>query len=213
MRSMFPLAFLALFAVAVAGFCGDDPKKGSGSTDPAEVALEARIVSKQDSYTLDLGGKTAKEFRKLLDDEKETKRYPQPPKVDLVLEFKNVGKEDIKFLIGPDGAEPLLTLKGEGAVTVDLPPNVSGRRSIPPKEITLAPGKTYEWPITSLASLSFTHPQHQSYWTEPGEYTISATVHSQVSPVPKGAKDKGNGFADLKITSAPAKMKVVEPKK
>jgi hypothetical protein len=213
MRYTFPLTFLATFALAAMGFCGDEPKKESGKTEPADVPLEARLVSKQDTYTLDLGGKTAKEFRKLLDDEKETKRYPQPPSVDLVLEFKNVGKDDIKFLIGPDGAEPSLTLKGEGAVTVDLFPNVSGRRSIPPKEITLAPGKTYEWPIKSLASLSFTHPQHQSYWTEPGEYTVIATVHSQVSPVPKGAKDKGNGFADVKITSAPAKVKVVEPKK
>jgi hypothetical protein len=201
---------MVLLASAV--LAADDPKKDAGKTEPAGVPLEARLVAKKETYTLDLGGKTAKEFRKLLDDEKNTRRFPDPPKVDLVLEFKNTGKEEIKFLIGSDGAEPMLELKGEGAVTVDLGPNVSGRRSIRPKEITLAASKTYEWPIQSLKSLSFTRPQHQSYWTEAGEYTMTADVMTQVSPVPKGAKDKGDGFADVKVISAPLKVNVVESK-
>lgn len=205
------LAVIAAFAMTTAAPAADE-KKDVGKSEPAGVPLEARLVAKKDAYTLDLGGKTAKEFRKLLDDEKNTRRFPESPKVDLVLEFKNTGKEEIKFLIGPDGAEPMLELKGPGAVTVDLGMNVSGRRSIPPKEISLAPGKTYEWPIKNLTSLSFTRAQHQSYWTEAGEHTLTATVHTQVAPVPKGAKDKGNGFGDVKITSAAVKVKVEEPK-
>jgi hypothetical protein len=205
-------AFLAALALATAPAAGDEPKKDGGKTDPAGVPLEARLISKKDSYTLDLGGKSAKEFRKLLDDEKNTRRFPEPPKVDLVLEFKNTGKEEIKYRIGPDGAEPMLELKGEGAATVDLGPNLSGRRSIEPKVITLAPGKTYEWPIQNLKSLSSSRPQHQSYWTEPGEYTLTADVQTQVSPVPKGSKDKGDGFGDVKITSAAVTVKVVEGK-
>jgi len=198
--------------LASALLAADEPKKDAGKTDPAGVPLEARLVAKMDTYTLDLGGKTAKEFRKLLDDEKITRRFPEPPKVDLALEFKNTGKEEIKFRIGPDGAEPMLELKGEGSATVDLGPNLSGRRSIEPKVITLGPAKTYEWPIENLKSLSFTRPQHQSYWTEAGEHTVTADVMTQVSPVPKGAKDKGDGFADVKIISAPLKVKVVESK-
>jgi hypothetical protein len=208
----YTLAFVALPALATALAAADESKKDVSKTDPAGVLLDVRLVAKKATYTLDLGGKSGKEFRKLLDDEKNTRRFPEPPKVDLVLEFKNTGKEEIKFRIGPDGAEPMLELKGEGAATVDLGPNVSGRRSIDPKVIALAPGKTYEWPIQSLKSLSFTRPQHQSYWTEPGEYTLTADIQTQVAPVPKGAKDRGDGFGDVKITSAAATVKVVEGK-
>ena len=176
------------------------------------LPLEARLVAKKETYTLDLGGKTPEAFRKQIEAGKPTRAFPAGPAVDLVLEFFNRGDKEVKFWIGPDGSEPLLKLEGKGAVNVSLGYNVSGRRSIPPKVIVLAPGKTYTWPIKSLKSVSFTHEQSQAYWTEPGEYTLTATVHTALSPAPKGSKDAGNGFGRVTITSAPVKVKVVAKK-
>lgn len=53
------------------GSPGDErpvPKEAQqgGSTDPKGLLLEARLVAKENAYTLDLDGKTPEQFRKLL---------------------------------------------------------------------------------------------------------------------------------------------------
>src|SRR5262249_3463741 len=127
----------------------DTPEaKAKGKTDPPGVPLEVRLVAKKDTYTLDLGGKTPEEFRKLLKDR------PLPaPAVDLELEFRNSGDEDLKFLVGGNNPDIplLLKLDGPGAVNIDLPPNNRSKsESQPPTQVTLAPGKTHTLPIKSL---------------------------------------------------------------
>jgi hypothetical protein len=50
------------------------------------------------------------------------------------------------------------------------------------------------------------------YWTQSGEYTVFASIRAEVSPAPKGAKDAGNGFGMVTLTSNPVKLTVVDPK-
>jgi Tol biopolymer transport system component len=188
------------------------PARQGAARQAQQSPLEARLVAGKATYALDLGGKTPEQYRKQIEDGKPTRTFPPSPAVALALEFRNTADHAVTFLIGPDGSEPILRLEGKGAVNVSLGFNVSGRRSRPPMEVKLAPKETYRWPIKSLTSLSFTQEQWQAYWTEPGEYTLTATCHTAVSPAPKGTKDQGNGFGRVVITSAPLKLTVTEKK-
>jgi hypothetical protein len=184
-------------------------KSAQSKTDPPGVPLEARLIAKKDTYVLDLGGKTPQEFRKLL----KGLKVPAPA-VDLELEFRNSGDKDLTFLVG--GFAPdiplLLKLEGPGAVNVALRALFVRIASKPPQKVTLAPGKTRTLPIKSLMTARLNREGSASYWTEPGAYTLIATYKTAVSPVPKGAKDNGQGFGSVTVTSAPVKLKVVQKK-
>jgi hypothetical protein len=182
-----------------------------GRTDPAGVPLEARLIAKEDTYALDLGGKTPEEYRKLLKDHP----YAPAPAVDLELEYRNSGDKEIKFLAG--GANPgsplLLKLDGPGAVNIALPANLRSKsETVPPMPVALAPGKTYTLPVKGLMTSNLGREGSASYWTEQGDYTLVATYKTAVSPVPEGSKDAGNGFGPVTVVSAPVKLKVVEKK-
>jgi RNA polymerase sigma factor (sigma-70 family) len=180
-------------------------------TDPAGVPLEARLVAKKDTYRLDLGGKTPDEFRKLLQD----KTYPPAPTVELELQFRNTGDKDLSFLVG--GTNPdmplLLKLDGAGAFNAVLPAMLAAIVSRPPTEISLASGKTHSFAVGSLRTANLGREGSISYWTEPGEYTLTATFRTEVNPAPQGAKEgRKKGFGQVTLTSNPLKLKVEAPK-
>jgi hypothetical protein len=179
-------------------------------TEPPGVPLEARLIAKKDTYVLDLGGKTPEEFRKLLKDSS----VPAPT-VDLELEIRNGGDKDLTLLVG--GFAPdiplLLKLDGPGAVNIALPAMYVRLKGEPPKQITLAPGKTHTLPIKGLMTNRLNREGTASYWTEPSDYTLTATYKTAVAPVPEGAKDNGKGFGPVTVISAPVKLKVVQDKR
>jgi hypothetical protein len=182
-------------------------QKEQSQTDPPGALLEARLVVKKDQYTLDLGGKTADDYKRLL------KPFPPPPpapKVDLVLELRNTGDKEIRIWVG----NLELELKGPGAVTV-IPQAIAkpSDQGFPPKpqEVKLEPGKSHTIPITSLDNGNVYKPQ-RAYWTEPGEYTLTVRYQTAASPAPKGAKEIRDGFGGVVLISAPVKLKVDKPK-
>jgi hypothetical protein len=203
------MASIALAAPATAPVRQQQPEQKS-KTEPPGVPLEARLIAKKDTYGLDLGGKTAAEFRKLI----KSSNVPAPA-VDLELEFRNTGDKDFTFLVG--GFAPdiplLLKLEGPGAVNLSLPAMFVRIPSKPPQKVTLAPGKTHVLPIRGLMTSRLNRDGTASYWTEPGDYTLIATYKTSVSPAPKGAKDNGQGFGQVTVTSAPVKLKVVQKDK
>jgi len=188
----------------------DKPKSDNKSrTEPAGVPLEARLIAKKDTYVLDLGGKTPEEVRKLLNNDP----FPQAPAVDLELEFRNSGNKDLTFQI--DGTYPgmplYFKLEGPGAEnrTWSAPPApVAGAR---PVQVTLAPGKTHTLAFTELKTFRGGRDGTACCWTEPGDYTLTATLETMVSPVPPGSKDY-NGFGVVKVISASVKLKVTAEK-
>jgi hypothetical protein len=190
-------------------------------TDPAGAPLEAKLVAKNETYTLDLGGKTPEEYRDAV------KATPPVVEVDLVLEVKNTSDKEITIWIaddyrkedrqeGGDYVKLLLELKGPGAVSARTALRETTPKTPPPRTRALAPGKTFSLPITTLNYGSHGVAHYEAYracWTDAGEYTLTATFQTAVSPAPKGSKETKwahfeGGF--VTVTSAPITLKVVE---
>jgi|SRR5581483_3742144 len=82
----------------------------NGRTDPTGVSLELVLTSRKDIHRLELGGKTAKEFRafveRLSHDEVQNPysasavagRYPQTPQVELTVELRVTGDQPVALL-------------------------------------------------------------------------------------------------------------------
>jgi hypothetical protein len=174
---------------------------------PKDLPVTLTLVAKKTTYPLDLGGKTADDFKKALKaGEADLKSLPPLPQVDLVLELKNTSKKDVQVWIS---GSPVLTgfeLKGPGAVTV-TPRQAFPRLYIEPKAVGLAPGKTYEIKVPALSYGNFGR-QHRAYWTEPGDYTLGATLATAISPAPEGTKTERMGFGRVTLKAEPIKLKV-----
>jgi RNA polymerase sigma factor (sigma-70 family) len=205
-----------------------DPQE-KGKVDPAGAPLDARLVAKQKTYTLDRGGKTPDEYAQLIEAASEAaekgggpRSLLATPQVDLILELHNTSDKEIRVLIGGDPTTLILDLKGPG--TVNITPNYGrdGRpsqtaefRNVEPTAI--APGKKVELPITCLA-YGFRGNGSFTYWIKSGDYTLTAIYHTAIAPSPKGAKEENNvldrekGFGRVAVTSAPIKLTVEEKK-
>jgi hypothetical protein len=195
------LAALSVVALCTAGLAA---QPGKGKTVPDGVPLELRLVSQKDSYVLDLGGKKADEFRKLL--KEKGGKLPAPPKVDLVFELRNTGKKDLKVWIAGDATEYDMDLKGPGAVSVS--PNVSVTTDVrPAKWVSLAAGEARKVGFGTL-KYGYRGVAKQAYFTEPGEYTLTVSFKTGVSPAPKGSEKVEGGFGKVTIISAPVKLTV-----
>ena len=201
------LTTLALLIAASPLVRADDKKDEPKSAD---LPVKATLVAKKASYPLDLGGKSGEEFRQLLKEGEKTGQFPAPPKVDLVLELKNTSDKDVQLWISGDPVTRNLDLAGKGAVSVTARKAFTREFRVP-KPITLAAGKAHEIPITNL-TFGFRGVAQQAYWTEPGEYTLTASFQTAISPAPKGTKDNGQGFGMCSIKSEPVKITVEAPK-
>jgi hypothetical protein len=161
MRRTFTIA-ATLFALLLlsARPMGAAEPKGVRKTDPPGAPLELRLTSKRASYPLDLGGKTAEEFRKQLKDAEKSGKLPPPPAVKLVLDLRNTGDKDVQVQIGGDNSDLLLHLKGPGAVSVDAKRafTLDFRAG---RTVTLAPGKSATIEMDSL-SYGFREQSRQS---------------------------------------------------
>ena len=147
--------------------------------------------------------------------------------MDLALELKNTSDKEIKIWIvgdlrdekrqnGGDYVTLKLDLNGPGAVNTLVRDSRTTPRTPPPTVHAIAPGKTWTLPVTSLCH--GTHgvrhmSEHRSYWTQAGDYTLTATFQTAVSPKPAGAQETKwahfeGGF--VTVTTGPVKLKVVE---
>jgi hypothetical protein len=101
-------------------------------------------------------------------------------------------------------------VKGPGAIIVDTQ-RAFTREFRAPKAVVIAPGKSHTIELKEL-KYGFRGVSHQAYLTEAGEYTITADYVTAVSPAPKNAKDAGDGYGAVSLTSAPVMLKVEEKK-
>jgi hypothetical protein len=173
---------------------------------PADLPVKAKLVAKTSTYKLDLGGKTADEFRTFLKENLGTGKLPPAPAVELTLELTNTSDKDVQIWTRGDPVTVTLDLKGPGAETV-TPRQAFTRIFHVPVPMTLAPGKTFSVPITSL-SHGFRGIAQRSYWTAPGEYKLSATFNTGLNPAPADSKPDANGFGRAAIRSEPIAVKV-----
>ena len=78
--------------------------------------------------------------------------------------------------------------------------------------VAIAPGKSHVLTLSNL-SFGFRGPSHLAYWTKAGEYTLTATYHTMVSPMPQGALKAPSflpDFGHVSATSATIKLKVID---
>jgi hypothetical protein len=197
------LAATALFFLPLGTLAGE----AGGKVEPKGAPLQAVLKANKTTYKLDLGGKTADELRKQLKNAADPKQYPPAPEVDLVLELKNTGDQEVQIWVGGDATRLMLELKGEGAVNTEVKGQAFTLEFRAPKAVKLAPGKSHQIEIKKL-EYGMRDRSHRSYWLEPGEYQLTATYQTGVSPAPKGAEKAGEGFGRVRVTSAPIKLKV-----
>jgi hypothetical protein len=223
------LVFVAAAAVTLAMYvCAPAPQpedkaenKAKPKADPPSTPLEATLVAKKGTYTLNLGGKTPEQYRDAV------KAKPPVVAVDLVLELKNTSAKEITIWIaddyrkeesqkGGDYVTLQLDLKGPGAVSALVTQRFTRPLTPPPRTQKIAAGKSYSLPITTLNYGTHGVATYQAYracWTEAGDYTLTASFKTAVSPAPKGSKEtKWAHFEGglVTVTSAPIKLKIVE---
>jgi hypothetical protein len=204
---------VALLAGLAGTGAGDDKKPGKPKADPEGTPLELTITGKTTKYTLDTGTLTPAEFKKKVEaigkDGDLGGPVPAAPKVDLTVEVKNTSDKPVKVWFKGDPVVLTLELKGKGAVNA-APSLAFTTQFISPEAIELAPGKAHAFPVKALTSGTRGGSLY-SYWTEPGEYDLVATLKTGMTPAPKGAMDF-DGFGVVTLTSAPLKL-TVEAKK
>jgi len=199
--------FAAALVFSAAAFAEDKPAD-KPKADPEGTPLELSITGKAVKYTIDTGGLSSDDYKKKLEGAKG--RPPAAPTVDLAIEIKNTSDKPVKVWSAGDPVMLELELKGKGALTLN--PNLAFTREFrSPTAAEIAPGKSLSIPIKSLTS-GFRGASKFTYWTAPGEYELVAKFKTGMNPAPKGAKDAGDGFGQVTLTSAPFKLTVDEKK-
>jgi hypothetical protein len=147
--------------------------RGRGAApQAAPIMLEAKLTLGKDAYTI-TAAQTGEDFRTRIQAGRSGGAMPAPPDVDMTLELKNAGTAPVTFAVDSDASYVTLALEGPGAVTADsnIAMTMEFRLGRP---VTLGPGQTHTIPIKSLR-FGVRGISKQAYWTEPGEYTLTAS--------------------------------------
>jgi hypothetical protein len=138
-----------------------------------------KLVSKQDRYVFDGGGKSPKEFKEHLEEiakrlgAGQDVRPPKPQSVDLVLQLQNISKEKVTVYVGGDSNVYTFDLSGgAGVVTMNNPVAFTADFRLP-KAVEIEPGKAYEIPVKVFADGNRGFSR-LVFWTGPGEYKLVA---------------------------------------
>jgi hypothetical protein len=183
-----------------------------GTTTPASIPLNARLIALETTYQLERGGLSAADYRKMLDAAKKNGQLLTAPKVALIFELQNKGSEEIQLLVGGDVAGTLRwQLKGPGAVSLSVGSRIETDDFNEPEVVKIAPGGSHRWVLKSL-DCSGPRDQTSVYWTEPGDYLISAGFTVAVRPAPKFAVPHWyrEDHANVAIVSGTVRVTVVE---
>jgi RNA polymerase sigma factor (sigma-70 family) len=164
-------------------FRREPPAKGpgrEGAGKPTGAPLEVRLVVKQDTYTLDLGGKAPAEFTRHVREEEAKARAGRPAArppavpVGLVLELRNTGKKGLTLTLGGDASTLTLELQGPGALSAVAHGGFT-EKPVPGTPVTIAPGEGLSLPVPSL-SYGARGVQYRAYWARAGDYTLTARL-------------------------------------
>lgn len=109
----FSIVAILFYQLAAGQLLSQDPDKTQN--DAKRPPVEARLIVKQSKYILpkDRHGEA---FRKRIIEETDSDKLPPPPRVDLILQLKNVSDQDV--MIWPRGSitYPDLIVEGKGVV-------------------------------------------------------------------------------------------------
>src|SRR5207248_4875930 len=127
-----------------------------------------------------------------------------PPAFEMALEVRNRSQKDVQVWHKGDPVSVTFELKGPGAVTVK--PRLAFTTIFHiPEAVKLEPGKSLTLPLKGLIG-GFRSASEYTYWTEAGEYTLTAKLNTGISPAPEGLKPLEDGFARVSIPSDSIKI-------
>jgi hypothetical protein len=176
---------------------------------PGPERLPARghddVRAKELTFTLDLGGKTPDAFRRQLREAAGTDRLPLPPAVNLGLEFRNATNREVRIWVGGDTSELQLDLQGPGAVSVAARSGLD-EAFLTQKAVKLAPHQPYTLPIKHLV-YGTRGAVRYAYWTEPGEYTLTARY--KAAPWTSRGAGGDPGADRVTFSAGPLKIHIV----
>jgi hypothetical protein len=188
-------AMLLSLLAALPAQKGEDP-------EPAQPkGLVTKLVAKKTTYKLDFGGKKKADF---VSDAKAG--TAEAPKVELELVIINNTKETLRIRKSGSTTRLTLTLKGEGAIEAN-----AGLSGVRPKieYVVLEPKGKLVIPIDRLVNVGRplkkdNAPEMRFYWTEPGDYKVTASLYALVTP-----QGGGKGMQRYEtFTSKPITLKV-----
>jgi hypothetical protein len=194
-----------LLATAVAVLGGADMGEAADKPKAAESVPLSMTIEGTAKYTLDPAIGSEEDLKKGFAVDK----FPNPPKVDLKLVIKNTGDTPVQVWTGGDPLTIELQLKGDGAVSVK-PRLMMTADYRSPRSTEVAAGKTVEIPLKQLSGGKRGAGEYW-YWTKAGEYELTATLNTAVSPAPAGADKADGGYGKVKVAN-PAFKIVVEKK-
>jgi hypothetical protein len=199
MKALLAFALMSVLGIGMgAATAPHSPASAPAAGAKNEQGLTAALIVNKGTYVLN-PAQAGAAFRNQLEQLKSGKvkgRLPQPPAVELTFRITNTTEKPVTLEIGGDNSQMDLQLDGSGAVTVDnnVAMTMEFRLGTP---VTIAAGKTYDLKITSLA-FGFRGISKYAYWTEPGDYHLTASYTSDTS------EKKGT------LTSAPVTIKITK---
>lgn len=202
-----------LSLVLILGFASVSVGEDKPKADPESTPLELTISGKTTKFTLETGGMSVADYKKMVEAATKAKGFaklPPAPVVELTVEVKNTSDKPVKVWATGDPVILTLELKGKGAVNA----NYHGPMTLEfrlPEAVEIAPGKSHSFAVKSLTS-GMRGRSKFAYWTEPGDYELVASLRTGMSPAPKGAKEAMDGFGAVTVTSPAFKLTVEEKK-
>jgi hypothetical protein len=163
------------------------------------------VRPKELTFTLDLGGKTPDAFRRQLREAAGTDRLPPPPAINLGLEFRNVTNREVRIWVGGASTELELDLQGPGAVSVAAR-NGLDEAFLTQKSVMLASDQPYTLPIKHLV-YGARGAIRYAYWTEPGDYTL--TARCKAAPWTSRGAGGDPGVDHVTFSAGPLKIRIV----
>lgn len=169
---------MATLTILLTSLLAQAPPVADDDPEPPRVAagpVTLKLVAKKKAYRLDTGGRTAKEYLEAI---KAGRAAPVPVELELVI--TNNTNKTIRVQIRGNEVNRwvtgwTLTLSGKGAVRGG--PYWSGEKDRPPAAFaTLKSGGKGVIPLSKLTSHSASVQVYDHYWTEPGDYSISASL-------------------------------------
>lgn len=206
---MFRYSLLALILHVIVSGIRAEEEAPKASTEPRDLPIELKIVADAATWELNSRGDPPFKFQENIRKGEKSGQLVSATSVELELEIKNKSNHSIRIWV--DGDDTLLTfdLKGPGAMTAQARPSALGR-AISPRSVTIQPGRSYRIPLTSLSDGLRLTSRHL-YITEIGDYRLSATFKTGVSPAPLATRELSGGFGEVILKSAPIKFHVKRP--
>lgn len=212
MRKLCALILVGILSLAGSEICATPAPAQPAATAAAPVAgpknaqgLTAALIVNKNSYVLN-AAQSGKDFHDMIAGLQKAnsgeggglraRALPKPPAVDLTFRITNTTDAPVTISVGGDDSQMNLVLEGPGAITADnmVAMTMEFRIGTP---VTIAPGQTKDVPISSL-SFGMRGISKCAFWTEVGDYTITATL------------TYGDGEKQGAVTSGAAKVKVTK---